>query len=455
MKKRILTIAILISAIYSNAQQALTLYNMDMISQSTQVNPSLMPGNQMYIGVPALSSVSFLFTNSGFTWRDIHKVRADDSVSIDVENAINELSTKNFISLAFRMNILEAGFKVKKTYLTFNVSEKANMNLTFPKELFELLLNGNAGFIGREVDLSTVSFDMTHYREYAVGFARQVSKKVTLGARVKYLYGMENVSSAKNNFRFYTAPDDYQLELSSEYVINTSMQGNDPNGSSGNYMTGLKNTGFGGDISATYQMNEKWKLNASIIDMGFIRWKSNVKNLTTAPGNYSFDGIDIAEFMSDSSSMDNVVDSMSDAFTPQETFDPYTTKIPTHFYINTSYRIDEKTNAAALLHAQSFHGTVQPSFTASINRRLTDHFTASLSYSMINQHFDNVGAGIVVHMGAIQFYMISDNWIGTFNPLSNHTTHLNFGFNLVYGRPKKKAPSKVPSVTAIPAEFSK
>ena len=31
--------------------------------------------------------------------------------------------------------------------------------------------------------------------------------------------------------------------------------------------------------------------------------------------------------------------------------------------------------------------------------------------------------------------MISDNIIGTINPLSHHTAHIQFGFNLIFGRP--------------------
>lgn len=148
MKKILFTLNLILSVSLLHAQQALTLYNMDVIGQSTQVNPSLMPENGMYIGIPALSSTTFLFTNSSFTWRDLHWVRQDDSVNLDIENAISKLPDKNFISLSVRTNILEAGFKIKNNYFSMNVSEKMNFNLTFPKELFELLVHGN-GEIGR------------------------------------------------------------------------------------------------------------------------------------------------------------------------------------------------------------------------------------------------------------------------------------------------------------------
>ena len=442
MKKIIITLLLVTSVSLIKAQQALTLYNMDVIGQSNQVNPSLMPENGMYIGIPMLSSTTFLFTNSGFTWRDLHWIRPDDSVNIDIANAISKLSEKNFISMSFRTNILETGFRIKNNYFSMNISEKMNLNFTFPKELFELLFNGNGAFIGQEIDLKRMSFDATHYREYAIGWVRALNKKVTVGTRLKYLYGMENYSSAKSNLSFYTAPDDYRIDLTSDYEINTSSTSNNKAGGSGNYLFGLKNTGFAADISATYLYTDRWKFNASIIDLGYINWKSNVKNLVTASGSYSFDGLDVNQFVSDSSSGSaSVTDSLSNSFKPIENSDPYKTNLSSHVYLNSCYILSEKMNVTGLLHAQIFRQTVQPTFTAALNRRFTDHFSGSLSYSMINHHFTNVGAGIALNLGALQFYLLSDNWIGTINPLSNNTAHFQFGFNLIYGKQKvKKAP---------------
>jgi hypothetical protein len=442
MKHILITLTIILSIFSSRAQQSLTLYNMEGVNQATQVNPSMIPGNKMYIGIPVLSSTNFLFTNSGFTWRDLQKVRADDSIQLDIENAISKLASKNFISLSFRMNLVETGFKVKKNYFTFNVAEKLNFNLTFPKELFELLFRGNGAFVGQEVDLKRMSFDLTHYREYAIGWARDLSKKVTFGTRIKYLYGMENVSSAKTNLNFYTNPDDYALELNSDYIINTSMASNSE-GSSGSYLFGFKNTGWATDLSTTYKYNDRWKFNASIIDLGFIRWKSNVKNFVTLNGSYHFDGVDLNDFMSNngssssdsSSSFGHVTDSISSSFNPEENKDAYTTYLPTQIYLNASYQLDQRMSATFLIHGQYFRSTVQPTLTAGLNRRVTNHIYASLNYSMINHHFNNVGVGIAANAGAFQFYMISDNIIGTINPLSNNTAHIQFGFNLIFGRP--------------------
>jgi len=437
MKKLFLTTSLLLVLLNAFAQQELTIYNMDAIGQSTQYNPSLMPLNRMYIGIPALSSTSLLFSNSGFTWRDIHKRRSDDSITLDIENAISKLAAKNFINLSVRVNLLEAGVKVKKNYFTLNVSEKANLNFTFPKEFFELAMEGNGAFIGKEVNLKRLSFDATHYREYAIGWARELNSKVTTGVRVKYLYGMENVSSGKSELSFYTAPDDYTLVLKSDYVINTSMASNSDDGSS-NYMFGFKNTGWAGDFSITYNYTDRLKLNASILDIGYINWTSNTKNYTALNGGYTFNGINLNEFINDSSSFDHVADSLEDAFKPQENNDSYKTTLPAHIYLNASYQLGQRMTATGLIHAQTYSGTVQPSFTLGLNRRVTNHLSASLNYSMINHHLNNVGVGLAANAGAFQFYMLTDNIIGTIDPLGNHTTHIHFGFNLIFGRPKIK-----------------
>jgi hypothetical protein len=209
-------------------------------------------------------------------------------------------------------------------------------------------------------------------------------------------------------------------------------------GGTDNYMFGFKNSGWAGDASITYKYSDRWKFNASIIDIGFINWTSNVKNYVALNGGYTFDGVDLNEFINDSSSFEHVSDSLSDAFDPDENADAYKTNLPAHIYLNASYQLDQRMTASALLHAQMFKSTVQPTVTLGLNRRVTNHISASLNYSMINHHFNNVGLGLALNAGPLQFYMISDNLIGTINPLSHHTTQLHFGFNLIFGRTKFK-----------------
>src|SRR5688500_6814339 len=86
----------------ASSQQSLALYNMRNIGSCVQVNPSLLPDNRMYVGIPGLSSLSLNLTNSAFAYRDLHSIRSDDSIVIDVENIKSQMSDDNRLGLALR-----------------------------------------------------------------------------------------------------------------------------------------------------------------------------------------------------------------------------------------------------------------------------------------------------------------------------------------------------------------
>lgn len=97
MKKIILLIISLSFQAMLFAQQDMTLYNIPNISQSTRVNPSVMPVNKFYIGLPLISSNYFLLSNSSFKYHDFYKVRSDDSITIDIDNTVKKLARPTFL----------------------------------------------------------------------------------------------------------------------------------------------------------------------------------------------------------------------------------------------------------------------------------------------------------------------------------------------------------------------
>ena len=54
--------------------------------------------------------------------------------------------------------------------------------------------NGN-NLLGRRAAFDGLGFDFTHWREYAVHWVHDVHHKFSYGARLKYLYGMENFTT--------------------------------------------------------------------------------------------------------------------------------------------------------------------------------------------------------------------------------------------------------------------
>lgn len=452
MKKLLPLFIFLASSLILFAQQDLTLYNTINITQSSRVNPSLKPDYKFYIGLPVISSNYFLLSNSSFTYHDFYKKRSDDSVTIDINNTVNKLHKTNFLKTSFNTDLISFGFKMKKNYFTVNITEHINFAFLYSKDLINLIDKGNGPYIGQQLDFVKTGFDATHYRDYSIGWAYDLNEKWTTGIRIKYLYGMENYSSTAGDFGLYTASDDYSLEVPTDVVINTSSPDNSEEGyeqfdtsDSGvrtknikKYLFSRDNKGFAADLGATYRYNETWNFSASIIDLGYIKWKEDVKNFKTVAGKYEFSGVDLIRFINDTTAnLEAVLDSIGETFKTSETSEGYTTYLPTHVYLGANYIINDKSFAGALVHTEFFKKTIQPSVTLSYNLKVGRHLSTSLSYSYLNHTFDNVGAGLAVNVGALQLYTVTDNIIGLIAPLDARNSHIHFGFNLIFGRPKK------------------
>ncbi len=425
------------------SQVDLTLYNMKSIPQSVYNNPAAVPNSKLNIGLPVISSMYFYVSNSGFAYSDLIKRRADDSLNVDINNAISEMGDKNFLGFATAIDLFSFGIKVKRNYFCLNITEKASFNFTYTKDFFDLFENGNTKFQGKSANLSDLGFDATHYREYGLSMAHELNDKWTIGGRIKYLYGMENISTDQSDLTLYTDARTYDLALTSGVNVNTSALTN--NGSkayddldAGDYFFGQHNHGWGLDLGGHYKMNEKWNFSASMVDLGYIHWESNVKNYRANTTTYNFEGIDLINFVHDTADKgQNILDSLNDAFKPAETKEAYNTSLSTHFYLGGNYVMNEKRFAGLLLRGQIFKGIFIPSATLSINQEVGRHLAVSLSYSALNRSYNNIGLGLAANAGPVQLYVVSDNVLGALQPLDAHTFNVHFGINLIMGRPKK------------------
>ena len=432
------------------AQVDLTMYNMRSIHQSTYVNPASMPNTKISIGLPAISSVYIYISNSGFAFSDLITKRSDDSLVLDLDRAISKMADKNFITQAFAIDLFSFGIRVKKNYFSINITEKENFNFTYTKDFFNFLQNGNSPFVGKNADFNGMGLDGNHYREYGLSMAREINTRLSIGGRIKYLYGMENISTAKSNFSLYTDETTYELSLTSGAEINTATLENSAGGYSNmnitDYLFKQKNTGYGLDLGGQYQLNKHWNFSLSMIDLGFIKWKSNVKNYTINNVTSQFAGIDLGQFVGDTSeSTQSLLDSLANSFKAEETRNAYTTHLSTQVYAGANYYFNEKSFAGMLLRGQFFKGMLIPSATLSLNHRFGKNLSMAVSYSALNRTYNNIGFGLATNAGPVQFYFASDNVMGLIQPLDARTFNAHLGFNVILGRkPKDRDGDKVP-----------
>ncbi len=465
--KTLIILAILLGTYSAQAQQDLTLYYMDYVPQKQYLNPAFKPNASVNIGLPVVSSVYFNHINTVFTPKNLFETNGN-TTTLAIDNFKTKIRNNNYVGVNLKVDLLSFGFKVKKNYFSFNVTENVFARANFSRGFLELPLYGNADFDhhGGVIDMKNTGVNFTHYREFGLGWQREISDKLSLGAKAKFLAGKSNVWTRRNTFKLETNPDDYNWNVSGEFDVRTS--GLDSNSAINNndetgYLFNNKNKGFAIDLGGTYQLTEKINLNASIIDLGFIRWKSDNFNASTNDANFQFTGLDLTEFIYapdsvSSDSIDAAVERLRTAAENElgysENNDAYTKMLMARIHLGGTYQLyDGKYTggkAGILIQSEFYNRKLRPSLTLSYNQSVGRWLNASVSYSMVNRGYNNVGLGVSANLGPVQLYAAADNILATrltsFNdngstqfayPTNSTTTHVHVGLNLTFGRERR------------------
>ena len=443
MKNQLLTLCFcLLVSIAAKAQQDLTLFNFNEIPQSSYSNPANQFNGKFFIGLPAISSSYYSISNSGFAYSDFIK-KDGDSLRLDFNSMIAELEETNFLSFNTKIDLLSFGFKLgEKTQLLFNITENVNLRFSYTKDVATFIHKGNGSlaFQDNRANFNGTGFSANYYREYGVGISHQFGNRMRMGARFKYLYGIANLDSRRSDLKLTTDPNTYALTANADVLINTSGS-LDSLGDQSGFISGKDNHGFGIDLGMNYELTKKLSINASVIDLGYIDWGSNVTNYNIDKGQYYFDGIEIDAFSpqddtTGTSAFDRVADSLESAFNVKETNEGYTTPLVGRLYVGANYKLGEKAVIGGLIQSEFFKGSIRPSFTASANYKLTKWIGLAASYSMINRSFNNLGVGININPGPVQIYVVSDNVMSAFQPQHARHTQVRAGINLIFGSEK-------------------
>lgn len=425
----------------TQAQQDFLMYNMYEVPQSIYSNPSNQFNGQFYLGLPFLSSNYYSISNSGFAYSD--GIRQDgDSLLLDLGSLISELEDENFTSFNARIDLFGLGIHLgKRTQLTLNVTENAIFKFNYPKDFVRFVYEGNGAFEDDVANFENLGLGLFYYREFGVGLSHQLTHKLRLGVRAKYLYGIANIYSEKTDLRLRTDPETFALTGNADIVIRTSginsLEGSE-------VVSGLNNRGLGLDLGGHYELNERISFNASVLDLGSISWKDNIENHVIEEGEYTYSGIALDVFApqdgdtTGETSFDRVLDSLEQAFDINENEDEYSTPLVPRIYIGANYKFNEKTVFGGLIQSEFFQGNVRPSFTVSANRKMTKWITLAASFTAINRSYNNLGFGFSINPGPVQLYVMSDNILSAFQPQHARHAQVRFGINLIFG--SKKTP---------------
>lgn len=442
MKNILFIIATTIAMTSLFAQREVTMYAMENVYQATYVNPAIIPQSQVSVGLPAISSV-YAGAAIPISARDI----IDDNV-ISPSKMIDDLN-KGLWNMTFtNVDILHARVKARNWFFSFSARARAYSKLMVDKDLLELAWYGNGPKLGQNISLNEMGNDQTSYTELGIGASKEFGKW-TFGAKLKANFGIANTSNKKNESSLYFDPTTYEAQLNGSYIINT---GSLPNIDSGgiepaDYLKlNTKNFGLGIDMGASYELNDKIELSASLVDFGFIKWNDNPQNyeLKVEGVVQGADAIGAILRGEDSDSVWNAwLDGLEDQADYINTQNSYSTMLHGQLYLNGQYKLTEATKVYGTMNMMMWKG-VRTSLTAGIYHEIGRTLNITLNNTVQYNRLFNIGLGFMVKPGPVQFYFVADNiFAGNFvryknvgAPLPDYMTNANFrlGFNLVFGK---------------------
>jgi hypothetical protein len=342
-----------------------------------------------------------------------------------------------------------------KFFLGFSIRERICQQIMIPENLANFLWYGNAApqFFGEEVNIAP-AVNFTAYDEWGASFSGYaLDRKMTWGARLKYLSGRINATTAKSEFKVYTDTSTYQLYLKSDVELQTSGI-DDIDHYLDQRVSKLVfpgNNGAGLDLGLSYQVTPHIGINASVLDIGFITWKANTMDFVSHnPGDeFVFNGLTLNDFIDMISDMASFGQKLTDSIMDLAKIDTvygnkYTSWLPVRYNLGGSYSFNEHHRVNLLLNAISWNKEFYPALSVSYYYQIQNRLGLMLSYNMFNHQYTNFGAGLSVSAGPVQLYVVSDNIPGFIYYKGTNNSSVQFGINISINRKKEAPPEPEP-----------
>lgn len=449
MLKKILPFFVACSFILSaSAQNELSLQLMPELLQSTKVNPALAPKEKLVIGLPSL--FGNYYHNVGSVNELLQNV-SDSTIRLKTDVLLENLMDENTLRLNQEFENLNISYRInEKVSLSLHQTSKSSNYLYYPDELPKLFLQGNSQFIDQEVTFGPDQHTIA-YNELGLGTALTFGK-LQVGAKVKLLLGVGDISTERTDVSLYTDPDVYQLTINSDYLINSSsfsevllfdtLSGYNIEYSwremiqFKNFTT--KNKGYAIDLGINYDVSDRLSIGASVLDLGKINWTNDIVNYTSK-GSNTFSGLDLKGALSgDTLSVGSAIDTVRNIFDFQTTINDYDTKIPTRIYFNATYKLNDKMQLAATANNEFYRGRNFFAIGIGAHYKVNENFSAGITYSIRNNAYFNIGLNLIARKGPVQFFLAADNIAIAVQPYGHNNVNARAGLNLVFDDLKKK-----------------
>ena len=460
-----------------SSQNRQLLYDFHEIPQALMLNPGMKASQKWHVGIPVISGLYVQAGSSGVTVNDLF---ADDGVDFTTkvqERVLAVMDRRDDFGSTSQIEAFNVGFRGRNRpndYYSFGMYGELDIISYWPKDLAILAFQGNGGQnIGRDFDLGDLKLRGEMVNVIHFGINRKVDRDLTLGIRAKLYSSIFQFQSLDNSGSFRTVAGNdniYRTHLQADMQFQTAGLKeiyDIMDGGSGrrkdlqelftNRVLLGGNLGLGLDAGFSYQLNPQTSITGSILDVGFIHNSGDVWNYTLR-GQTSTEGISVF-LPQDIEDVDNdlwqeLIDQIDAALPHGENTSGYISLRPVKVYGSIRYDFGQPTrglfdcecdirpnprpsrdyfrnSVGGQLFLMKRPRGVQAALTGFYQRNLGRILSLKASYTIDKYSYTNVGLGLNLQAGPINFYILGDNLLGHSNIADSHYASLQFGLNII------------------------
>lgn len=391
--------------IQSKAQSNFSFYAIEKQTNSSQLNPAfLVSQTKLNFSILPFAGFNLAYNNQEVIRKIASNVLDGNEAMNDYRNIFDSMVKLNLFYKRTELNLLMFGINSPIGSFDFRIKENFQLLTDINGEYASFITSNTAQTLTIGESQTFPAF-LAHYREYSLGYAKELIKnKLTIGVRAKRYFGKATMSSAiagtsimrdqnihlqmfgdaKVSLPIELMLDENSLLLSAKLVDDFSFF---------NYAKNSENKGWGVDLGINYSLSANLKFSVSVIDLGFIRWKSNLNSMKIE-GEYQFPN----EFIV---SNENGVLTRNQSFS-LETVDirelykiepdssEFTTQLPLTIYVGLNYELSPTLQLNIINRFISMNSINFNSLMVTCSFSKGSHLTFNGGYAIIGESFINI-----------------------------------------------------------------
>ena len=409
----------------------------------TYANPAALQDHHVTIGLPSVGVGAYSSVSLG----DVATVEGS-VLRVDPDLALAEFGgAEQHVRAAVDVETFGLTIRKGATQVGFGHRVRARAAAVVPRRLAELLLEGNAAFLGERVAIAPLVRGQA-WQEYYAHFAFPVGERFGFGAAVKYLRGSAFAQLDGPGLGVFTEEDTYALRTDLDAAVQTAgieVNLNEegdllPDYDPGNFAEALPpgGNGFGVDLGATYRAADRLQVGLAVRDIGLIRWGASARDARYV-GEYTYRGFTGNLFGEDDGpevGFDAFLDSVRLSADEELGADAFTTWQLPSVRATARYRLARYTTASATALAEARPG----GWTAGVGIGLAQRFW-ELGQLGLTGGFANggpyLGGNLMIDLMGPQVYVAVDNALVGDNFLLTRGTYVRAGLTLAFAKVKR------------------